>query len=403
MSVRLRKWKSRSGKVLEAWWIDVKFQHADGRIERVRKASPVNTRRGAEQYERDLRQSLLSGKYGKEEKPVPTLAEFAKDFLAYCETNNKPSTLESRKLSLRKHIVPALGHLRMDRIGPVEMERYKVAKLKPPEPKFNTRENLEAARKKKKKSSTVRPLSPKSINHHIGIIVRMINLAVEWEVMPPIHRRYRKLKLPELEFVFLDPEEVPRFLRATPKEWLPMMTVALKTGLRLGELLALRWEDVDLVAAQLMVRRSLWRDIEGPPKSGKKRAVPLSRDTVTTLKEHRALHGPLKSPYVFSGPDGRRLAHNAMREIVPRICRQAGLAKRLTMHDLRHSFASHLVMAGRSLKEVQELLGHATIDMTMRYAHLSRNKLLEAVSVLDQLTPAEGSAPAGAHTGHIGA
>lgn len=71
------------------------------------------------------------------------------------------------------------------------------------------------------------------------------------------------------------------------------------------------------------------------------------------------------------------------------------------MHDLRHSFGSHLVMAGRSLEEVQELLGHATIDMTMRYAHLSRNKLNAAVSVLDPRTAAEGSAPAGAHTGHI--
>src|SRR3954447_22753415 len=92
MSVRLRKWKSRSGKVLEAWWIDVKFQHHDGRIERVRKASPVNTRRGAEQYERQVRQSLLDGTYGKEpevEKRVPTVAEFVPQFLTYSENNNK--------------------------------------------------------------------------------------------------------------------------------------------------------------------------------------------------------------------------------------------------------------------------------------------------------------------------
>jgi hypothetical protein len=99
MSVRLRKWQNKAGKVEEAWQVDFMFHHPDGRRQRVVKFSPVQTRRGAEQYERELRASLLNGTFGKEnntgERPM-TLAEFAPRFLTYSENNNKHSSVVSK-------------------------------------------------------------------------------------------------------------------------------------------------------------------------------------------------------------------------------------------------------------------------------------------------------------------
>jgi integrase len=102
---------------------------------------------------------------------------------------------------------------------------------------------------------------------------------------------------------FLSFEEAERLVGQAAAEWRTFIIVALKTGLRVGELLALKWEDVDVVAGQLVVRRTLWHAQEGPPKGGRNRKVPLSDEAAAALKAHRHLKGP----YVFCEADGRRL------------------------------------------------------------------------------------------------
>src|SRR5690349_12958079 len=108
MSVRLRKWQNKAGKAEEAWQVDFIFHHPDGRKQRVVKFSPVQTRRGAEQYERELRASLLNGTFGKEnagERPM-TLADFAPRFLTYSENNNKHSSVVTKRQLLDDHLLP---------------------------------------------------------------------------------------------------------------------------------------------------------------------------------------------------------------------------------------------------------------------------------------------------------
>jgi integrase len=116
----------------------------------------------------------------------------------------------------------------------------------------------------------------------------------------------------------------------------------------------------------------------GTPKSGKKREVPLSPELREALKGHRHLRGD----YVFCNPDGSYITKGETKWPLWRACRRAGL-RRIGWHCLRHTFASHLVMKGVPLKAVQELMGHATIEMTMRYSHLSPDVKRDAVGVLD--------------------
>jgi integrase len=157
-----------------------------------------------------------------------------------------------------------------------------------------------------------------------------------------------------------------------------MIVVGLRTGLRIGELLALRWDDVDLVGGRVMVRRSVSRGIIGTPKNGRSREIPLSDQALGALNGHRHLRGEL----VFSGGTGRLLNRGECKWPLWGACRRAGL-RRVGWHTLRHSFASHLAMRGVPLKAVQELLGHSTMDMTMRYAHLSPDVRRDSVRLLD--------------------
>ena len=157
-----------------------------------------------------------------------------------------------------------------------------------------------------------------------------------------------------------------------------MILVGLRTGLRFGELIALRWEDVDLVAGRLMVRKSIVKGREGDPKGRKSREVPLGDDVLQALKKHRHLRGPR----VFCDDDGKVLRTPKSRWELEKACKKAGL-RLVGWHTLRHSFASHLVTRGVSIVTVQRLLGHVDIKTTMRYAHLSPDVARDAVWRLD--------------------
>jgi integrase len=189
------------------------------------------------------------------------------------------------------------------------------------------------------------------------------------------------LEAPRPEFDFLDFEEGKRLLKAAAPEpeWRAMILTATRTGMRMGELLAVRWQDVDLVAGRITVRQNAVDGTIGTPKSGKPREIALSEEARLTLKVHRHLKGPL----VFCDEGGRMLTKGELRHPLLRACKRAGL-REIGCHVLRHTFASHLVMRGAPIVAVQDLMGHSTIQMTMRYAHLAPHVTREAVQLLDR-------------------
>ncbi len=347
--------------------LDIRHHHGDGRVERIRIAVPKDkqSRRAAEAYQRTVLADLRAGidprasrERSSERAAAPSFASFAGDYLATI-TNLKPSSLDSKASILRHHLLPFFGSMLIDRIGPKEIELFKASRLRP---------------------TRGRALSNKTVNNMLTVLRRILSVASDWGVIPSTPR-VAWLKVPPRRFRFLDFHEAERLVDASIREPLAhaMIVVALNTGLRLGELLALRWDAVDLKAGRIHVREAVARGIIGTPKSGRAREVPLNNTVIAALRGWKHLRGPL----VFCTDDGRMMTKNEAKAPLRRARLKAGITE-LGWHDMRHSFASHLVMRGVPLKAVQELLGHATIEMTMRYAHLAPSVVRDAVCALDR-------------------
>lgn len=151
----------------------------------------------------------------------------------------------------------------------------------------------------------------------------------------------------------------------------PMVLLSLNTGLRRGELFSLKWHDVNLQAKNLTVAG------EGT-KTTETRHIPLNSEALSTLEGWRKQH-PRKSGYVFPGLDGERMTDVKTAWI--ELLKNAGV-KDFRWHDMRHDFASRLVMAGVPLNTVRDLLGHSDIKMTLRYAHLAPDSKAAAVELI---------------------
>lgn len=315
-----------------------------------------NTKIGAQEAERRAVDEALGVRPAvikpPEKKEVPTVKEFAKHFMSVAVVDNRPSTVDSKQVILDRHVIPLLGAKRLDSIRYAEIQDLKLA--------------LSAT------------LGPKTVNNVLTVLRRMLEIARQREVIAAVPN-IEWLHAPRPEFDFLNYEETDRLVGAARDEWRCMVLVAVRTGMRQGELLGLRWEDVDLFAGKVNVRQSIVRGRVGPTKSGRSREVPLSSEARGVLKAHRHLRGEL----VFCDAAGHALTKGECKHPLWAACKRAGL-RRVGWHVLRHTFASHLVMRGVPLKAIQELLGHATIAMTMRYAHLGPEVSRAAVELLDR-------------------
>jgi integrase len=332
-----------------------------------------NTKDAAKQVEKDHILRVLSEASAPKLEPakeVPTVQEFARSYLEISAVKNKPSSVKAKESLLRMQILPRVGHLKLDQVTYAVIEDLKVELAKTPNA------NLECANETRPKDK-IPVLSQKTINNCLTVLRRMLSIARKRGLIAAVPE-VEWLRPPKPDFDFLTFEESQRLLDAAEGEWRTMMLVALRTGLRFGELLALRWQDVDLVAGRVLVRQNIVGGIVGSPKSGHAREIPLGEEVLKALKAHRHLRGQL----VFCTMNGEVFTVGEPRYWLARVCRKAGL-REIGWHTLRHTFASHLAMRGAPLKAIQELLGHATIQMTMRYAHLAPEVARDAVRLLD--------------------
>ncbi|WP_437931077.1 site-specific integrase [Sorangium sp. So ce291] len=280
MTVKVRPY-TRSKR--EGWEVDICVTMPGGREVRERRRAPVSTKQQAQRWGEARERELLLEALTKPEteattKEVPTLSEFAPRFIeGYAEANRqKPSGIDAKKRILRLYLEPALGSRRLDAIKSEDVQRLK---------------------------ARLGRLSAKTVNNILCVLGKMLRVAVEWEVIPAMPCRVALLKAPKPEKGFLEFDELDRLVEGARKVgWgaLLMVLLGAEAGLRRGEMISLRWSDVDLVRAQVHIRRADWNGIESTPKGGRGRIVDLTQRLAAALKAHRHL----RSDRVLCEDDG---------------------------------------------------------------------------------------------------
>lgn len=312
----------------------------------------------------------------------------------------KTSTISSYEQTVRKYIVPELGSIRLQDLGGPNINRFyaKLAKSGRLQPG--------------KRPEANKGLAPKTVRNVHVILRKALSDAVRWNLIPrnpcddadpPKVRGASRHRMKTWT-----PEQVRTFLEAMKEDRLfPAYLLSVSTGLRRGEVLGLRWEDVELesvraidgttISPHLSVRQTLlsidYRELEfSGPKNGREREVSLDSNTVSVLKEwkkrqleERLAFGELydrKHDLVFTKVEGGPLHPDFYSQTFDRRVAKLDLP-RITLHDLRHSHATIALQAGVHPKIVSERLGHATVAFTLDvYSHSIRGMQTDAAELI---------------------
>lgn len=301
-------------------------------------------KRHAEARLREVRDELAMGGGPRE----ATFTEFAETWLSdYVRLNVRRRTAHDYETIVRVRLSPAFGDMMLAHIRPSDVQSF-LAEM--------SREGL----------------SPATINKQLVLLKAIFDRAIEWGYLRESPARFvKRLKQPHREMDFYGPDEIRRFLEACPAGDRLLFATAIFTGLRQGELLALRWQDIDLVRQVLHVRRTYDPafGFNEPKSAAGRRTVYMPPDLVDMFRDEGFAKAP--ADLVFSTEYGLPIDPDHLRRYMfyPNF-KRAGL-REIRFHDLRHTYAAMMIAIGASPKLLQEQLGHDSIDTTYRhYGHL---------------------------------
>ncbi|HEX3047318.1 MAG TPA: site-specific integrase [Bacillota bacterium] len=328
----------------------------------------------------------------------------------YAKPTIRPTTYDSYEYQIRIHIKPGLGSIPLKELQPAQIQKYYNSKLtekimdrrsEKTIKKHEQREKKDPSKKRKEKT-----LSPATIRRmHIIISEALEQALKEGIIIRNPAKATKPPKVEKKEARYLSPDELRSFLGTIKDDrWYPAIITALNTGCRLGELVALKWENVDLEKGVIFIKEAVswvrqeigWALTFHPPKSQKGlRNIPLPTEAIKVLKAHRKKQNQEKIKlgeaytdsdrhFVFTWEDGRLVDPLYLSKHFSKLIKKYGLS--LNFHGLRHSYATALLEAGEHPKVVQELLGDSTISVVLdTYSHVLPGLKERAASKLDSL------------------
>ncbi len=343
---------------------------------------------GKREAQRELARLLNEINTGSYVEPAKlTVAQYLEKWLAeYAKANVGARTYEFYAEVVHKHLIPALGHLPLPKLQPLHIQSYYT-------------EAQKSGRRDGRGG-----LSAQSVLHHHRLLHTALGQAVRWQLLPRNPAAsVEPPRVNEKEMQFLDAEGMQRLLEATEGTslYIPIL-LAVATGMRRGEILGLRWEDVNLQTGTVSIRQSLEETAEGlsfkaPKTRSSKRTLHLPQMVTQALIRHKGTQAELKlaagptyqdQGLVIAWEDGRPLRPHYVTLAFTRLAQKLGLT--LRFHDLRHTQATALIALGEHMKVISSRLGHSSIQITMdRYGHLLPGMDEAAARRLDNLLRGE--------------
>jgi integrase len=303
--------------------------------------------------------------FSKPKELEPVLFEsFADEFLELYAKQNKRSW--KRDAISLKNLKRYFQGKTLQEIGPEQVERFKAQR------KTDFVSRFKATKKT--------PISPTTINRELACLKTLFSKAVEWgRIEKDTVRAVKKFRENNARERILSAEEARRLVEAAAKSIRPVLIIALNTGMRKNEILSLKWANVDFLRGYVLIEDS---------KSGKPRKIPMNGAVSSALM---AL--PHVAEFVFYNPETKGPVRD-IKTAFKAACRRAKADPKdekdpgivgLRLHDLRHTAATKMIEAGVDLVTVSKILGHASIQMTMRYAHPTPENMKRAVEYLEKV------------------
>ncbi len=333
-----------------------KIQTEEGRIQR---STGTAKKRLAQRIYDKAKTDVIEGRWFKdhEKKSDPSFSELAEEYERWMQGRYRSKF----KIYIISQLKERFRDYTLSMINVRELEKIQSEKLK-----AGKQQKLVAG-----KLHTV-PNKPATINRFIAVIAHMFTKAADWNMIDRASiPKVKMLKENNKRLRYLSKEECLELIAACDQHLKPIVTTALNTGMRKQEILGLRWDKhVDLRHGFILLSHT---------KNGERREIPINATLRASLQ---GLPRRLDVPYVFFDPANGKPYQEVKKSFATALKRAK--IQEFHFHDLRHTFASQLVMSGVDLVTVKELLGHTDIKMTIRYAHLAPSHKVKAVEIYEQ-------------------